>query len=99
MSDHSCLFFDASMSPKKSNSSVMIGMRMINDHTNVLFEQAFNSQLSSPTSNTVDDVMDNFNSRMLEIMDDIAQLKLKKLNRKQKAPWKQNPTVKLLKRV
>ena len=98
LSDHSCIFFDVSMSPQKSNSSVMIGRRMINDHTNVLFEQAFVSQLSSPTSNSVDDVMDNLNSRMLEIMDDKAPLKLKKLNRKQKAPWKQNPTVKLLRR-
>ena len=86
------------MSPQKSNSSVMIARRMINDHTNVLLEQAFVSQLSSPTSNSVDDVMDNLNSRMLEIMDDKAPLKLKKLNRKQKAPWKQNPTVKLLRR-
>ena len=77
LSDHSCIFFDVSMSPNKSNSSVMIGRRMINDITNVIFEQAF------------------FYS---EIMDDIAPLKLERINRKQRAPWKQNPTVKLLKR-
>jgi len=42
--------------------------------------------------------MDHFNSQMLDIMDDIAPFKLKKVNSKQKSPWKLNSTVKLLKR-
>lgn len=77
LSDHSCIFFDVSISPRKSNSSVMIRKRVVNDHTTVLFEQAFLPELSSPKSNSLDDPMDNFNSRVLEIMDDIAPLKLK----------------------
>lgn len=35
---------------------------------------------------------------MTQIMDDIAPLKIKRVTDKKKAPWKQNPEVKLLKR-
>ena len=42
--------------------------------------------------------MIHFNSRMTLIMDNIAPLKTKRVTDNQKAPWKLNPVVKLLKR-
>ena len=64
------------MSPQIQNSCVMVGKRIINDHTGVLFEQALSKTLSQP-SDSVDDLMDHFNSKMVNIMDNIAPFKLK----------------------
>jgi len=51
----------------------------------------FSPILLSCTSKSADDLMDHFNSSMLDIMDNIAPfLKLKMVNKNQKAPWKLN---------
>ncbi|XP_062379523.1 uncharacterized protein LOC134068036 [Sardina pilchardus] len=97
LSDHFCVFFDVSMSPHSQNRSMLVKRRIINDKTSVLFEQAL-SQTSSNLSDSVEDLLDHFNAKMANIMDGIAPLKSKKVKDKQKAPWKQNPAVKLLKR-
>ena len=97
LSDHFCVFFDVCMSPLFQNKSMTVRKRVIKNDTGVLFEQAL-SELPSQPSDCADDLMANFNLRMIHIMDTIAPLKTKSVTEKQKAPWKLNPTVKLLKR-
>ncbi|XP_060775062.1 tubulin beta-1 chain isoform X1 [Neoarius graeffei] len=88
---------DVSMSPHIQNSSTTMGRRVIKDNTCALFEQAL-SQNSTKMSDSVDDLLEIFNLNMTQIMDDIAPFKIKRVNDKQKAPWKQYLAVKLLKR-
>jgi len=75
----------------------MAKKRIINDHTCVLFENALTDTLNPP-SDSVEILMYDFNSKMGNIMNDIAPFKIKRATEKQKAPWKSNPTVNLLKR-
>jgi hypothetical protein len=96
LSDHFCVFFDVSMSPHTQNTAMMVKRRIINDQTSALFEQALS--LKSSQLSDSEDLFDHFNAKMANIMDDIAPLQFKKVMDKQKAPWRQNPAVKLLKR-
>ena len=99
LSDHFCISFGAVfISPQIQNSCVIVRKRIRNDHTGALFEHALLESLSLP-SDSVENLMDNFNSKMGNIMDHIAPFKLKKkANEKQKSPLKLNPIVNLLKR-
>ncbi|KAL2083495.1 hypothetical protein ACEWY4_021268 [Coilia grayii] len=97
ISDHFCVFFDVCMSPHIQNRSMSVRRRVINNGTGLLFEQALSHTPSQP-SDCADDLMIHFNSRMTHIMDNIAPLKTKRVTDNQKAPWKLNPVVKLLKR-
>jgi len=97
LSDHYCIFFDVSMFPHTQNKALTIERRILNDNAGFLFEQAL-SQHSSIDSDSVDDLLTNFNSKMTQIMDNIAPLKNKRITDNNKAPWKQNLAVKLLKR-
>ena len=94
-SDHFCVFFQISMHPHVQRESVTVKKRIIKDGTAALFQQAL-SETQSQTSESADDLMVNFNSRMTHIMDVIAPVKIKTVGH-QKAPWKMNPTVKLQK--
>ncbi|KAL2093106.1 hypothetical protein ACEWY4_010418 [Coilia grayii] len=97
ISDNFCVFFDVCMSPHIQNRSMSVRRRAINNGTGLLFEQALSHTPSQP-SDCADDLMIHFNSRMTHIMDNIALLKTKRVTDNQKAPWKLNPVVKLLKR-
>jgi len=96
LSDHCCIFFEVCLLPYCQNNSIMIRKRAINDKTCVPFEQTLCESKSS-LPNTADNLLEDFNLKMTNIMDDIAPLKLKK-STKQKAPWMNDPLVKLQKK-
>ena len=94
-SDNFCIFFHVSMYPHVQRESVTVKKRVINGETAALFQEAL-LRTQSQTSENADDLVVNFNSRMTNIMDAIAPFKNKTVGHP-KAPWRMNPTVKLLK--
>ena len=98
LSHHYCTLFDVSlMSPYFQNWSRTVGKRVINENCIALFEQAL-SRKPPQTSDSVNDLMNNLTSKLKQIIDDIAQVKVKKFINKQSAPWRKNPMVKQKKR-
>ena len=83
------------MYPHVQRESVTVKKRVINGETAALFQEAL-LRTQSQTSENADDLVVNFNSRMTNIMDAIAPFKNKTVGHP-KAPWRMNPTVKLLK--
>ena len=61
-----------------------------------MFIEAF-SLTHTPTSTTVNDLLDHFNSKISKIIDTIAPVKTKLISGKQKAPWRSAMSVKAMK--
>jgi hypothetical protein len=77
----------------------MTGRRIINENTAALFEQALIQTPVFPTSgDSVNDLLELFNTKVESIMNNVAPLKLKSITSKKKAPWLNSPTVKLMRR-
>ena len=78
LSDHLCVVFNVCTCISVYHTTpATISRRVINSNTGFLFEQAL-SQALSHRLYSVDDPLKNFNSKMAQIMDDIAPLKPKK---------------------
>jgi hypothetical protein len=89
------MVFDVCKSPYFQNWSRTVGKIVINENTIALFEQVL-SQNPPQTSDSVDDLMNNFTSKMRQIVDDIAPVKVEKVINKYSAPWRKNPMVQWL---
>lgn len=94
LSDHFCIFFEMQLSPAPSPTIPhTVKKRHLNDNTCALFLETFSPTISSPSA-SVNDLLDNFNSKTLIALDAIAPIKTKLITKKNKSPWRNTPPVK-----
>ncbi|KAL0985004.1 hypothetical protein UPYG_G00151730 [Umbra pygmaea] len=87
LSDHFCIFFDILISPNIEARSLSVKKRCLNENTRVLFMKTL-SLTPSISADSVDFLLDSFNSKVKSAIDDIAPVKVRKKNGRQKAPWR-----------
>ncbi len=83
LSDHFCIFFDILISVTTESRSVSVRKRCINENTSVLFMKEI-SLTPSISADSVDLLLDSFNSKVKNVIDDIAPIKVSKKNGRQK---------------
>ncbi len=89
LSDHFCIFFDILISVTTESRSVSVRKRCINENTSVLFMKAI-SLTPSISADSVDLLLDSFNSKVKNVIDDIALIKISKKNGRQKSFWRKS---------
>ncbi len=82
LSDHFCIFFDIMISVTTESRSVSVRNRCINENTSVLFIKAI-YLTPSISADSVDLLLDLFNSKVENVIDDIALIKVSKKNGRQ----------------
>ncbi len=97
LSDHFCIFFDILISVTTESRSVSVRKRCINENTSVLFMKAI-SLTPSISADSVDLLLDSFNSKVGNVIDDIAPIKVSKKNGRQKSFWRKSTAVQNMKR-
>ncbi len=97
LSDHFCIFFDIFISVTTESRSVSVRKRCINENTSVLFMKAI-SLTPSISADSVDLLLDSFNSKVKNVIDDIAPVKVSKKTGRQKSPWRKSTAVQSMKR-
>ncbi len=97
LSDHFCIFFDILISVTTESRSVSVRKRCINENTSVLFMKAI-SLTPSISADSVDLLLDSFDSKVKNVIDDIALIKVSKKNGRQKSFWRKSTAVQNMKR-
>ncbi len=97
LSDHFCIFFDMLISVTTESRSVSVRKRCINENTSVLFMKAI-SLTPSISADSVDLLLDSFDSKVKNVIDDIAPIKVSKKNGRQKSFWRKSTAVQNMKR-
>ncbi len=97
LSDHFCIFFDILISVSTESRSVSVRKRCINENTSVLFMKAI-SLTPSISADSVDLLLDSFDSKVKNVIDDIAPIKVSKKNGRQKSFWRKSTAVQNMKR-
>ena len=91
LSDHYCIFFEMEISPESTNRSHTVKRRHINAGTSARFIEGLS--FSPPTSASVNDILENFNSTILNAIDSVAPVRSSTLSNKIKAPWRNSASV------
>ncbi len=76
LSDHFCIFFDILISVTTESRFVSVRKRCINENTSELFMKTI-SLTPIISADSVDLLMDSFNSKVENVIDDIAPAKVK----------------------
>ena len=97
LSDHFCIFFDILISPTVEARSISVKKRCLNENTSALFMKAI-SLTPSISADSVDFLLDSFNSKVQNVIDNIAPVKVRKKSGRQKAPWRNSTAVQNMKR-
>ncbi len=97
LSDHFCIFFDILISVTTESRYVSVRKRCINENTSALFMEAI-SLTPSISADSVDLLLDSFNSKVKNVFDDIAPVKIRKKTGRQKSPWRKSTAVYSMKR-
>ncbi len=97
LSDHFCIFFDVLISVTTESISVSVRKRYINEYTGALFMKSI-SLTSSISADSVDLLLDSFNSKFKNVIDDIAPIKVSKKTGRQKSSWRKSTAVQSMKR-
>ncbi len=87
LSDHFCIFFDILISVTTESRSVSVRKRCINLNTSALFMKAI-SLTPSISADSVDLLLDSFNSKVNNVIDGIAPIKVSEKTGRQKSSWK-----------
>lgn len=91
LSDHFCVFFDLSVTPKPAGGPVLVSSRLINDKTSSQFMEMIAFE-NTPGFN-VDDLLNSYTSSVLNVLDTIAPVKVRMVKNSQKAPWRKEDLV------
>lgn len=84
-----CFFFGATINIAKRSTRCTIKKRFIDSLAISKFCYVVNNQdLSIPSSDSIHDLVDNFNCHLSTALDTVAPLKEKKLSKKRPMPWK-----------
>ncbi len=96
LSVHFCIFFDILMSPLNLDLSLSERDALMRTLC-VLFMKAI-SLTPSISADSVDLLLDSFNSKVKNVIDDIAPIKVSKKNGRQKSFWRKSTAVQNMKR-
>ncbi len=97
LSDHFYIFFDMLISITTESRSVSVRKRYIDENTTALFMKAI-SLTQSISADSVDLLLDSFNSKFKNVIDDIAPVKVRKKNGRHKSCWRKSTAVQSMKR-
>lgn len=97
LSDHSCVFFESTLPVHRNDKTEVITKRYITENTSDQFVQAFSSTPTLPWT-SVNELVDNFNSKMTNVIDTIAPTTVKIVSGKKKSPWRNTMLVRNEKR-
>ncbi len=97
LSDHFCIFFDILISVTTESRSVSVRKRCINENTSALFMKAI-SLTPSISADSVDLLLDSFNSKVKNVIDGIAPIKVSKKTGRQKSFCRKSIVVQSMKR-
>ncbi len=97
LSDHFCICFDILISVTTESRFVSVRKRYINENTSALFMKAI-SLTPSISVDSVDLLLDSFNSKVENVIDDISPVKVCKKNGRQKSCWRKSTAVQSMKR-
>uniref|UniRef100_A0A3B3DTS3 Reverse transcriptase domain-containing protein n=3 Tax=Oryzias melastigma TaxID=30732 RepID=A0A3B3DTS3_ORYME len=93
LSDHCCVFCESTIPVHTNVLREEITKRYITENTSEMFNQIFS--LTPPLSgDSVNELVNNFNSNMSNIMDSIAPSKVKVISGRKKSPWRNSIVVK-----
>ncbi len=98
LSDHFCIFFDILISVTTESRSVSVRKRCINEKTSALFMKAISLTPSISADNSVDLLLDSFNSKVENVIDDISPVKICKNNGRQKSCWRKSTVIQSMKK-
>ncbi len=85
--DHFCISFDILISASTESRSVSVRKRCISENTSALIMKAI-SLTPSFSADSVDLLLDSFNSKVKNVIDDIAPEKVSKTTGRQKSSWR-----------
>uniref|UniRef100_A0AAQ5X7A8 Reverse transcriptase domain-containing protein n=1 Tax=Amphiprion ocellaris TaxID=80972 RepID=A0AAQ5X7A8_AMPOC len=85
LSDHSCVFFESTVSVQSTVFTEVTKKRCITESTSEIFNQAFSST-PALSWGLVDELIGSFNAKIVYIMDAIAPTKVKVISGKKKSP-------------
>ncbi len=97
LSDHFCIFFDILISVTTESRSVSVRRRCINENTSVLFMETI-SLTPSISADSVDLLLDSFNSKVKNVIDDIAPVQVSKKTGRKKLSCRKSTAVQSMKR-
>ncbi len=97
LSDHFCIFFDILISVTTESRSVSVRKRCINKNTSALFMKAI-SLTPSISADSFDLLLDSFNSKVKNVIDNIAAVKVSKKTGRQKSSRRKSTAVQSMKR-
>ena len=96
LSDHFCVFFDLSVTPKPAVGSAVVQGRLINYRTGTQFMEMIRFE-NTPCSN-VDDPLNSYTSSLINVLDTIALVKVRIFKSRQRAPWRKEESVRTQKK-
>lgn len=96
LSDHYCVFSDLQITPNSQLTPVSVRKRYINENTSAKFMEVI-ALSSTVSAETVDELLENFNSKISNVMDTIAPVKTKMILSRKRTPWRNTMMVKALK--
>lgn len=85
ISDHCCIFFDVSAFPAQQMGARIIKKRIINNNTIETFKKTVN-ELSLFMASSIEDPVNNFSSKIRNIIDSIAPVKTKNIEKQKVSP-------------
>ncbi len=97
LSDHFCILFDILISVTTVSRSASVRTKCISENTSALFMKAI-SLTPSISADSVDLLLDSFNSKVKNVIDDITPARVCKQNGRQKSPWRKSIAVQSMKR-
>ena len=97
LSDHFCIFVELNITPAIHIRTQTVKKRHINESTSALFMETI-SLSPSFSSASVNNLLDNFHSKILNVIDAVAPIRVKSISGKKKAPWRNAPSVKSMKK-
>ncbi|XP_072247605.1 uncharacterized protein [Leuresthes tenuis] len=93
LSDHSCVFFESTISVHTNVSTAVISKQCITENSSKIFNQVF-SLTPALSGGSVSELVSSFNTKMLNVMDTIAPIKVKVISGRKKSPWRNSTLVK-----
>lgn len=97
LSDRSCVSFESTIFMHKNVQTEVITKWHITENTSEIFAHTF-SAIPSGSWVSVNDLVDNFNSKIANVIDTIAPVRVKAVTGKKRAPWRKATLVRMEKR-
>ena len=96
LSDHFCVFFNLSVIPKPAHGPSVVQRRLINDKTRTQFMEMV--AFENTSGSNINDLLNSYTSSVLNVLDTIAPVKVRIVKDRQKAPWRNEDSVRAQKR-